>query len=67
MKQSNPGNDCHHHDGGVVMPSDGPPFAPFQRWAFLSTRYGVYGMAIAVHLFCRNAAATAALDPGKPL
>jgi hypothetical protein len=37
------------HDAGVVMPSDGPPFAPFQRWAMRAEPVYPSPLGILIH------------------
>lgn len=37
------------HGAGVVMPSDGPPFAPFQRWAMRAEPVYPSPLGILIH------------------
>jgi hypothetical protein len=37
------------HNGGVVMPSDGPPFAPFKRWAMRAEPVYPSPLGILIH------------------
>ena len=40
---------AERHDADVVMPSDGPPFAPFQRWAMRAEPVSASPLGILIH------------------